>query len=192
MSFVIFLLIIVYKIGGKLEDDHPYLKDTYHRASVVRDIKDFVTTNLGLEVSQIRTGHLFYGQRAFPFGMNNTEFDSIEKIRFYPPTATSELKPGLILLVDETAHSFDIGIADLGSNSIGIFFEPILVNIVIPKQSIPANRFHEASYYLEIFEIESFGTMKKLRLTDIDHVRDMASDVILSILLFNLECVSRL
>lgn len=148
--------------------------------------------NIGLNVEQIRTGHLFYGQRAFPFGMNNTEFDSIEKIRFYPPTATSELKPGLILLVDETAHSFDIGIADLGSNNLGIFFEPILINVVIPKRLTLNHRFDDADYYLEIFEVESFGTMKKLRLTDIDEIKDMASDTIFNIILFNTEHISRL
>mgnify|MGYP001564265718 CR=1 FL=1 len=175
-----------------MEASHPFLNDINHRTLIVRQVNEFMLSNLNLSISQTRTGHLFYGQRAFPFGMLNAEFDSVEKIRFYPSTATSELTTGLILLLDETAHSFDVGIAELGVNDLGIFFEPILINVVIPKRLTLNHRFSDSDYYLQIFEVESFGTLRKLRLADIDLIKDRASAAIYNILLFNVERVSKL
>lgn len=167
------------------------MNDKNHQILVVRLIKDFIKENLSLEFQQLRIGHLFYGQRAFPFGGRDVEIDSTNKIRFYP-SPTDGLSIGLVLLIDETCSSFDIGIGELSQNDLGFFFEPILLNIVLLKDANPAHRLDGENYYIEIYEVESFGSLRRLRLTDIDKIKAIASTKIYDILLFNTDRISRL
>lgn len=171
-----------------MKEDHPFLGDKNHRNKVISLVKYFVNLKLKLKINQVLVGHLFFGQRAFGISGRDIGMVYDSKMKYYPEDQELSFQPGPILLVDETGSSFDIGIADISRDDVGLYFENILINIKIPKKEIfDFNCFYEDVYFLEIYSINNYGVLKELGLHKMEEIKFLASNFIFKIILFNLE-----
>lgn len=177
-------------MGGELclNGAHPFLSCQDHRSLVDILVKKFIKRNLNLDIGQSKIGHLFFGQRAFPLEGRDIGFVYASNARYYPSNDDSSISDGLMLLIDEVGIGFDIGIAEVSSDSIGCFFENVLINIRIPKkESGDLSCLDSDEFYFEIYSIDNNGTLIKIASNDIDHLKLICSNKIMNIILFNLD-----
>jgi len=157
---------------------------------VIDSVKRFLKKNLNinLDLLQIRIGHLFFGKRAFPLTGRDIGFVYDGKAKYYPVDEELSIDSGIIILIDEVGSRFDIGISEIARDNLGLYFENILINIQIMK-NFPddISCFDSDNFFFEIYSINNYGALVKIELHSLEEIRELSSERILNIILFNLE-----
>jgi len=171
-----------------LKEEHPFLSEGNHRALVLELVEKFLKKNLNLNFKQIKIGHLFFGQRVMPLAGRDIGFVYSDKAKYYPLNENLSISTGLLILVDEVGSRFDIGISEISKDELGLYFENILVNIQVIKEfSNEINCLSSDNFFFEIYSINNYGALVKLGLHNLDQIKNLSSNKILEIILFNLE-----
>ena len=93
-----------------------------------------------------------------------------------------------MILIDEVGSRFDIGISEISKDDLGFYFENILINIKIIKDSWDdISCFDSDNLFFEIYSINNYGVLVKKDLHKIEEIEKLSSDKILNIIFFNLE-----
>ena len=174
--------------GKALKEEHPFLNDGNHRAAVVKLTKDFLLSKFNVEMPQVLIGHLFFGQRAFPLAGRDIGIVFGDTTKYYPEIMEQCIFPGKIILIDETGTSFDIGLAEIKQDDLGLYFENFIVNIKLKKEN-PSDLscFESENFILEIYFLNNYGVLNQIGLHKFDLIRSLSSDFIFKFIAFNLE-----
>lgn len=173
------------------KSEHPFLNEINHRVEVIQLTKEFLKKNFSLNIEQCLIGHLFFGQRAFSLSGRDIGIVYGDQTRYYPDTSEESILPGPIVLIDETGSYFDIGVGEVLKDEIGFYFENILINIRLNKSD--TNNilcFSGNNFIVQIYKIDSYGTLKEIELKNIFDIKKLCSGFILNTILFNLEKLS--
>ena len=171
-----------------MKEEHPFLNDVNHRVEIIELVNKFLNLNFNLNIKQALIGHLFFGQRAFPLSGKDIGFVFGEKTKYYPEIENESIFPGPIILIDETGTTFHIGIAEISKDNLGLYFENILVNIIIKKDNPrDFSHFLGSNYICDIYSINNYGALNKIGLHNIEEIKNFSSGFILNFILFNLE-----
>lgn len=171
-----------------MKEEHPFLNEGNHRSLVLSLVQKFLKKNLAVDFEQIKIGHLFFGQRALPLAGRDIGFVYSDGVRYYPSNDDLSISPGILVLVDEVGSRFDIGISEVSKDDIGVYFENILINIQVPKESPEdISKFSSGDFFFEIYYINNYGALVKLELHNLEEVCAYSSPQIMNIILFNLE-----
>ena len=173
-----------------LKEEHPFLGESNHRLLVVDLVKNFLKKNFNLNIDSIQSkvGHLFFGKRAFPLAGRDIGFVYDGKAKYYPVDEESSIDCGIMILIDEVGSRFDIGISEISKDDLGFYFENILINIKIIKDSWDdISCFDSDNLFFEIYSINNYGVLVKKDLHKIEEIEKLSSDKILNIIFFNLE-----
>jgi hypothetical protein len=171
-----------------LKEQHPFLNDGNHRAIVIQLTKDFLKLKFNVNMPQVLIGHLFFGQRAFPLGGRDIGFVYGETTKYYPEIEDHSIFPGEIILIDETGNFFDIGLAEIKRDELGLYFESFVANIKIKKESpTDLSCFLSDDYFLELYFINNYGALHQVALHKFDLIQSICSEFVFKFIIFNLE-----
>lgn len=172
----------------RLKLDHPFLFEKTYCSDVIIAVRKFLKLKFNLKIDQILIGHLFFGQRAFAISGRDIGLVYGPKIKYYPDSQDDGFKEGPIVLIDEVGTSFDIGIGIISRDSVGLYFENILINIkIIKKENLGLECFNSERHILELYSINNYGVLKNIGLHNTEELKSLNSKFIQDIILFNLE-----